>query len=599
MGDLATHELVGAAVVEMLTAAGARESFTHLLLGNFMTDVSQFRDPTAFVSAKSSAAAIRVVSGLSVTRSWADDLFGTPAPDRRNGALAAFLRELARFLAHVYFNDEKLTSKKLISTDLLPAAEVDRVFAQRFTQYFPHEHVDLDPLADGPEQATHPLYQVGPGGMPKYLSEQIDWIAEELRDLQQRWAGLRGADAADRVDLMAQLGHLNHAVEDFFFHSSVCELWTWHRLLAALRDERPTPGEPPLDPLGVPLALALGAGPSVNSPDSVHLRRQFVRRLRRPVYDGRVLDRARSDLATEAVFTGGFGSTDVFHTVGAALEAMERRVEDVEVGGLPGAADVGRTELRNTSLALFRMIFNRAERVRAAGESGHADRLADLHRSQLTDPNLAPVLQRDLDAVQVACGPSAAGALKAMLDVDRAFIAVHDRLPSVGGFVILLLARTEAERRASRERQQVLDSEPASVAGTGSANGASAENIGTHSLMSKDSTAKEPMRTEAIRGAVYASGTVAGFMAVPPPGTPAVLDWRAVLRYLLRFPPQDGTGWEDLVLAGAEPAEFTERPPRRPAAPPLRRRSLRTVLEARYQGLEAVMQRRVKPGLDD
>ena len=71
------------------------------------------------------------------------------------------------------------------------------------------------------------------------------------------------------------------------------------------------------------------------------------------------------------------------------------------------------------------------------------------------------------------------------------------------------------DNRAFRD----LDRNEASVRDQATFNRASAETIGTHSLLSKDATAKEPMRVEALAMAEFASRSIAGeLFARRPPG---------------------------------------------------------------------------------
>jgi hypothetical protein len=127
--------------------------------------------------------------------------------------------------------------------------------------------------------------------------------------------------------------------------------------------------------------------------------------------------------------------------------------------------------------------------------------------------------------------------------------------------------------------------------------GASAETIGTHSLMSKDSTRKFPFRDETFAVASEASRQIAhrllGRLGVGDDRGRRI-DWMRTLHEYLRFPDRRPEGWESRCLAG--------RPDRRssrgsaPAPYWLADATARSdwgvdatrqKLEARYRGLEA------------
>lgn len=592
MGNITTHENIGRHVVEVLEASGANEHFTYLLLGNFLTDVSQFRDPYAFMAAKKSGLAVRMMSGIRLGEPWADDLFGRPG-DRRLGALSRYLEQFARCLAYLYYSETAPPSAAFIfPLTPLPVAEVDRALSQRYTQYFPHEHFDLPPYREGLGHYSDPLYRRGPRNVIGYAEEQIRFVAEGLALLRTGWLQRRSGSPAGRVDDLLELGHLLHAVEDFFFHSNFCEAWVWRGLIAKDPGRKPAELEDDRrELLGRPLAGALGIPETTDLADrqSVHLRRLFARRLRYPVFGiGTNLDSSSSLEVSEFVFTGGFGSTDVFHTVDAALISLEDKLDRVPELG---------PALKNTELALLRCAFNVEVRKEAVRDSQAAKKLETDHLKQLADRAYEPELAKLVPLV----GLDAIGALTRMYEIDREFEQAHGVLPSIGQFFIKLLVLMQTEIRDSDLKSGDLDRDADSVFAIGSTNASSAEAVGTHSLLSKDTKTKQPLREGAVQAATFASEAVATLMVAPGERNPTAIDWGPVLRHYLRFPEVDPARWEQAVL----PVERFPRPnsiedrPRPPAgAQRLPRRSLRSDLEQRYIDLEKRAQRQIRQSFD-
>ena len=88
-----------------------------------------------------------------------------------------------------------------------------------------------------------------------------------------------------------------------------------------------------------------------------------------------------------------------------------------------------------------------------------------------------------------------------------------------------------------------------------STNGCSIEAVGTHSLMSKDSRDKEPMRPEAVAFAKHASASVAKLLLDRVySATPLSegLDWDTLLRFYVRGAPTAPLSgpWETELLQG-------------------------------------------------
>ena len=138
---------------------------------------------------------------------------------------------------------------------------------------------------------------------------------------------------------------------------------------------------------------------------------------------------------------------------------------------------------------------------------------------------------------------------------------------------------------------------------TATENGASGENVGTHSLMAKDSPTSDPFRNDAVRLAKHASASIATMLldrVNTGPGEDRGIDWPAVLRFWLPFPAPAGTTWWSVLLAGPSAPQpnvmsFSVRPNvplLGPANEPAKLANLRNgtrvaELENYYKGFEA------------
>ena len=243
MGDVTVHAEIGRIVTARLKKARPRsEEYQYVMLGNYLTDMSQFRDPYSFQTAKDTVRRtartklpVPILSGIPVAavRRWSDRLLGTPhGPD---SALSKFFLHLARAMTH----EINLLQRRNQSGPLFPANELNRILDNSLTQYFPHEHLDWPPYSEGPDALSQPLYRLRKKALVGWIDEQVQYLSEELTKLELVW--LKAA-AASRMaqreghDVLVKLGHLLHAVEDFFFHSNFVEI-AW---LAAKGDALPS-----------------------------------------------------------------------------------------------------------------------------------------------------------------------------------------------------------------------------------------------------------------------------------------------------------------------------------------------------------------------
>lgn len=570
MGDLTTHAELTAAVREELRAALGpavpEEDYSYLELGNFLTDVSQFRDPPAHHAGRAVAQA-RVLerrgSRLTWHREWAAQVFGTRSGPQ-HGSLAHFFELLVAGAAHQLYDPDGAQAgpdHPLHLEHSIPAEQVDRVLASSFTQYWPHEHLDRPPLRDA-GSLHHRVHRAhGDGALVRYLEWHLRGLAEEFARLEVSWVRDRsGGDPRRRRDRLVRLGHLLHAVEDYFFHSNAVELRQWQRLCRA---------HPELDP-GTPagargLAARLlegtvhaGVAGAGSSADQVRLRRVLYRRLRRPILTRGGEPSPVSSLAgTDWVVTGGFGRTDVWHTLGTALRGVTVNIPQGtgELVRLVGS-DAARREL-------------------VRGGTSRQDTSLEQHVGDL-EGNVYPL------AFAAAHGmgrlsAAAARDLSAAFRFDAEQQDAFSYLPGPGGTVITLLVLMQEEIDLSHARSDVLDRAPSreTRAVTFSTdNGASGETIGTHSLLAKDTATSDPLRAEAMALARHASTGVARVLARRLADTqlgPAYgIDWWAVLHHYLRAPRYGSGRWEEEVLAGPGTVDHDsvrDRPPDAPLGP--------------------------------
>jgi len=562
MGDVSTH----AQITEFVVAEARRtigdvavppEEYTYLELGNFLTDVSQFRDPTAFHRARGVALARAQelsygTAGIGDVGGWADDVFGR-AREPRHGALPEMLRLLVQGFVHLLFDTDGLPAiagaldlaapgrrPAILPAHGIPPADVTRALAAHFTQYYPHEHLDFPPTrAALATHRTDPLFAAGPRGLVAYLEADIDYLSEALSQLELEWVTARaaGVSAAQRQGFLVRLGHLLHPVEDYFFHSNLLEQHQWSLVRAA---------HPRLDPDTPADLRALVDGALAETrldPSSVALRRKLARRLRYPVWDGESrLSRTTSDTSIGLVYTGGFGQTDVWHTLGGALEAAESTLDR-----LPASHDP-----RRGPLVLFRLLLSRAER-REMVARGLLEQHQVAHREQLRSGAFEGAIAR---WESFGLCPHAAARLREAFAQDLAVAEKHKGwvydFPGPGGVLLVMLDQMQRERDASGAAKSLLDRSPTTAYAVESDNMCSEENVGTHSLMSKDAEDKEPMRPEAVALAKHASAAIATtLLARVHSGRPVGegVDWDAVLRFFLRGPSPTPGAWESELVA--------------------------------------------------
>ncbi len=609
MGDLHRHAEIFRHVHSAVAPLRPDEDYVCLELGNYLTDVSQFRDPFAHMLAKrtvwgqglSSFGLLNFIPVLGIVISeailnwaidldeWIDRMFGVHEPaDKRYGKLAEYFHHLFAGITQLVFADDvpkaatwhPLLMPALGDITRLPSAEVTRIYGRFFTQYYPHEHTDFPPyVLYGESRVNHRLYRNGPRRLSVYLEEYADYLSESLSKLEVEWKGIAGTAKSDprRHDVLVGLGKVLHGVEDYYFHSNYLELHLWNEL----REGRPRAETEDdyrrwfagnvasrwLPPEGGQSAPRAGEW----RPSREQQVRTHLRRLRYPLYRPvNTLDPESSEPALGRLFTAGFDKKDLFHTLSMALESMEgslARMEDLIVKLPPGLqSKVGSknpARLRDSELVLLRVVFNKAERARMGRDEDYLKERMELHVKQLGDGIYETGIQHLRTAGYL--NDAARDAWLAAIKVDREMEDFGGRTPGVSGFMIQLLAQGQHELERSRALSRRFDT--ARDFGQGNAldvrsdNGATGEHVGTHTLMSKDTAISLPVHEETRRVARFASMAVARHLVVEVAsgsGTATGLDWDRILRHYMRFPAARASMWETQVLAhvrrtGADP----------------------------------------------
>ena len=165
MGDLATHGSIAEKVMAVLEHDGPKDAngitqddYIFFELGNFLTDVSQLRDPPSWMAARKKvwdkarekhyAWTLKNIADLD---EYLPELLGTPGV---HGKLPQFLREMAYLIGCEKFVNAPGSS--------MTAKEYDRIYRKidkepnykGFTQYWPHEHLDFPPGLTATQSGT-------------------------------------------------------------------------------------------------------------------------------------------------------------------------------------------------------------------------------------------------------------------------------------------------------------------------------------------------------------------------------------------------------------------------------------------------------------
>ena len=659
MGDISTHAGIFEESANLLKRTPDDDAVGFVELGNWLADTSQFRDPPAFSAVKTMVWKELVAKGLSPGAlrfgdidHYLDELWGTP--DQRGGRFAKWAsgfvlasaiesfglkpdkdaQRCASTMADKAAERWKGMTQKQRSTiaknathgkrdadrkvPRLDPEEIYRAVRAQWTQYYPHEHLDLPPVVPGGrrprlEPSTELVQRVRDSAVPtkwetrrvaRYLESHIDAIAQQLREVQAlRDPGRIGklplhlqheAGSADSLrgvyqQALLHLGRARHAVEDYFFHSNYAEIATVSALAEGYapgdRWDETFELEGFWDYVGVAQGWDVGA------------KRSVFRRLLDYPGEGMAPTKAPLTGPTSVVYTGGFGATDVFHTLYGALEGFEDRyttvlrpllvsedtLEPLDYVFIEARRrELSEAKVRNEVLTVY------WARIDSRYYEARLTNLAQggcIH--YLTQVALAESFKHDRelrDAYSFAEETSSSKFLRFMgWDEDEPL--------GVTGFVFQLLDRVQSEHdtaaRAAKASREVMD--------TRRDGGPTNEAAASHSLLSKDSPettlGSKPLRTEAVDLATYVSRAVTQWM-VPylhgrVAGTP---DWNRRLRLYLGHPEQAlmvtrggvQIPWHQDALKGGKPMESDiPTPTRTPSASP----RVRKALEREYNAI--------------
>ena len=492
MGDTTTHREIAEQIIAILEAARPDEEMYYFELGNWLTDISQMRDPTAMVGGKSSIWDQKTnifTAGLAELayklEEYLDDLMGLPGP--QGGLLAAWLRDLCSVVGLEKFR------KHGIQPDRFQA-----IYDLRFTQYYPHEHVDFPPWPRhdiigerNPSQwAVHQCSQPPTAGSGRniyqYQEEQLVYISDLLTVVDQKWARQQVTPdlVESRQEVLTRFGHVSHAVEDFFFHSNFVER-AWFSTGQSLPDH---PDDSPDD----------GDDHDHEEPgprNPTREERRYYRRMRAPVGSGDNLSTTTSN-PMDQVYTGFFGAKDVFHTLIDGLKGIIHNE-------LPSPADQMVTNILGT---------HQEDETPDQRDQRRKNELAQ-HKKLLFDGTYETAAK-----AAGALGrlhPKSVEAIQRVCQMDRNLWQKYPKVDlGISGFVKTLVEMAEDEAARSKTVWTQLDSTGVTDDDR-TDNGASNENVGSHSLMSKDSVRKHPLRQQAFNVASGVALYVAKRMVQP------------------------------------------------------------------------------------
>ena len=582
------------------------EDFIYLHIGNFLTDFSQFRDPFAHLSAKrrikeeavaAKAYGVAPLLGLAHYDKWSDEVFGSKKDNsKRVGKLADFFKYISLAIVHLVYSDDILKKEKIRELldlfpdglQFVPSLEIDRIFNENFTQYYPHEHLDMPPWnekkTEKQKTSEHDYYTT-----IAYLAKQKQYLAEELTKLQGSWKSKKDLSHHDpaRHDMLIQLGHLLHPVEDYFFHSNYVEIHLW-RTRRGKYSSQMTPEEFTkqfaLNPFKEYVSYKGYEEYKNMSPETrARWTRKLLRRLRFPLYAPyqKVIgipglaqpvaftitellpSRTLSDPSFDLIYTGGFEANDMFYTIINALESIsdlfikvfanyETSIREakkkVEIPGNPDLVNPLYSEL-----TLLNVIFKTDVRKKLLNEK-YKDEAIKKHSNELK----SNIYHKKIDALQEEgwLNKQAADALQKAFEIDLDISTRYPKIFGPGGLLISIIAVAQKQIDDSNQISENLDKQDTRRNTTSftddfpSDNGAIAEIIGTHSLLSKDTPKSQPLYEDANSLAKYASLSIASIMLkeINNAGLAKEVDWTKILQNYLRFPLANATMWETLAL---------------------------------------------------
>lgn len=308
-------------LAKALTASG-REGWrtTAFYLGNWLTDVSQAVDPVAYEEFADAIVPaidglVDLINGALIGLSLASPLVLFGRLDKqaihnrivtaaelfrggREGALAKAVKAAFRVVGFYEFvHPDPPGGRRRMDFTAYKA-----IFDERYTQYYPHEHLDRWPV----DQTAGS----GPSSVYPYLLDHIKIAAGLLAHIDHEWAAStffcnKGMTTARKEvwrsdeDItwnmwLAKFGHALHAIEDYFSHSNFTELAI--QALADLNAKELSSHEQKLLP-----------------PDDGLAHKVFSRRLKRYGEPGGNED---------GVVTGYFDKVDTFFSLSHVMEEL-------------------------------------------------------------------------------------------------------------------------------------------------------------------------------------------------------------------------------------------------------------------------------------
>jgi hypothetical protein len=557
LGDLSTHKAVFTNVVRPLLMERLRLTGSQAFcfeLGNWLRDVSQFRDPYSFQ-----------VQKLLIYQDKKPGIFANPAKrlldqifgpnymyDKGpvvSGAFGEWFRQILTAFGIVSFR-----SADLPLNDQISESDFQRLFTAYFTEYFPHEHLDFAPTGDAKllgDWSKSSEHTQGPGGERRkilgYLDDFVDYIATQFlrAEIDLKWLmshrpnektneSQRSYWNATLQEGLVKLGKASHALEDYFYHSNFTELAFLHTALG-------TQGEN----IGLrPFYSVRGVG---LLPET-HKRRLF-RRIRAPLLDrdsggNSVLSSSDSQYA-QFVFTGMFGQDDALYTFSDAFESIESL----------GFSTIFVNKLGST---LFKYVLDPQARrtlVKTTGPTVVTDEAAIKRANTQHIQELKAQKLVKQAAMVGAVSPLFAASIKRANEIDLGITIEAEGLvldDAAIGFVLLTLAaRVEAANQNSLRTAQAMDKEPKDIQYLASNNTNGEENVGSHTLMAKDSVRKLPLRVEADTFARYAvklaMSTLTAQVTEKKDANKHV-NWGEFLRRLICHPAQAPGNWAKKIL---------------------------------------------------
>jgi hypothetical protein len=582
VGDVKTHREIYETFIRPHVPSGVDPIYVEL--GNFLTDVSQFRDPWAHVGGKAEVwrktkaklpwyARLPLVADIVGIDEYLDELLGRPDPGdpkgrRRvpHGKLAAWFREVI----YAYGLERSFRRKEDPKDYLIPPDEFQRLYGLHYTQYFPHEHLDFQPGPTGRlDDFTPSRVPAADGTTPRrivaYLDEDIEYVSDLLTRIERDWA--RKAAVAPEVehDLLVRFGHACHAIEDFFFHSNFSELA--EALARPGQDVQRFQPDETVDEHDL-------EGDRVPPPASIRWDRIFFRRLRQPVYgpDGETQFSASQSLPVTIVFTAAIPMPDIFHTffdaigflteqptfdVNPLLDRIRTACRSANPKGelLNVAQALPLDQMKDLPWAIIGKLVSADEAERDKAYEAYRcmvkhhvfERVyatlaltGEVHVSVSQAVARACQIERDLWSFRRFLTEEKVGAAKFMID-----------LLAEGREVFAAARKKNEELDATNDREKADGVAPEQRTGwLPSFNGSTAERIGTHSLMSKDSVRKQPLRRQTMNTAGFTVSYVTKTLAAQRPGgapVPDGVDWAELLRHFLTHPdqarPTTATAW--------------------------------------------------------